>query len=108
MLTVLVTSTKNRKSSSCSDGLLLLWLRLFLAFLDYEFFNTSELLFESVDEIMRTVLEEDNKTEGEKYEESEPKKAAKDCHDGRESNAHIGRGQRRFAIALTFCTINDL
>jgi hypothetical protein len=57
---------------------------------------------------MRAVLEEDDKTEGEKYEEGEPKQAANDCHDGREINAHIGRGQRRLAIALTFCTINEI
>jgi hypothetical protein len=54
------------------------------------------------------VLKENHKTEGEKYEESEPKQAANDCHDGREINAHRRLGQRRFAMAIAFCAIDEI
>lgn len=64
-----------------------------------EFDHVLEFLFESRNEIIRPVLEQNNEAEGEKHKQHEPKQTADQTH-GADVNLPASNGQRSVTLLI--------
>jgi hypothetical protein len=84
-------SRRQRDRGEQNDRLLL-WVRCFVGLIDNEGFYPGKFLLKPRDEIVRPMFKENDKTEGKKQEQGDPKQAAQQRH-ARDSNLGALGGQ---------------